>query len=734
MATLVLTVVGGIVGGPIGAAIGAAVGNVIDREVLFAPKGRQGPRLSDLRLQTSSYGTQVPKIFGTMRVAGSVIWATDLKEHVKKQGGGKGQPKVTTYSYSASLAVALSARPIGEVRRIWADGNLLRGTAGDFKTGINAFRLYDGTEDQAVDPLIGAAVGAGRASAHRGIAYAVFEDLQLADYGNRIPSLTFEVVAEEGVVAVDRIAAELSGGAIQSNGGAARAIGGYAASGTSVADALAPLVDGYDLALRADENGAALMGAEAGTPLTIPRDWHAGIVNGRASETTKRTRDRADQVPVRLSVRHYDVARDYQAGVQTATRAGPGLGERSIDLPATIDAGALRALAEERLQGMWTGRSRIELRCDWRALEIVPGDIVEIDGQGGKWRVERSEWEAMAVTLRLRQIATGPVDALPAGSGAAVAQTDVTHGATRIAVVELPAMGDELVAEPIVAVAASGSSTGWRQAALFTEDAQGGLTQVGPTALPATMGRLVSGMSATSALLVDAMSAPVIELVSDARVLVGADDASLAVGANMAMIGDELVQFGNAVPVGARQYRLERLWRGRRGTEAAIAAHPVDTPFVLLDAERLAVLPVAKLHPGDLVRVRAIGIGDNVPAQDDRIVNGLAMMPVAPVHGTVKVDGAGGKRLGWVRRSRNGWRWRDGVDVPLGEEREGYAIALSRAGTVFRRVEVAGPEWTYDAATIATDITAGNGGAVVADIRQIGTHGLSPALSIAFIL
>lgn len=84
MATLVLTVVGGIVGGPIGAAIGAAVGNVIDREVLFAPKGRQGPRLSDLRLQTSSYGTQVPKIFGTMRVAGSVIWATDLKEHVKK--------------------------------------------------------------------------------------------------------------------------------------------------------------------------------------------------------------------------------------------------------------------------------------------------------------------------------------------------------------------------------------------------------------------------------------------------------------------------------------------------------------------------------------------------------------------------------------------------------------------------------------------------------------------------
>ena len=38
--------------------------------------------------------------------------------------------------------------------------------------------------------------------AHRGIAYAVFEQLQLADFGNRIPSLTFEVIADEAPVRV----------------------------------------------------------------------------------------------------------------------------------------------------------------------------------------------------------------------------------------------------------------------------------------------------------------------------------------------------------------------------------------------------------------------------------------------------------------------------------------------------------------------------------------------------
>lgn len=79
MATLVLTTVGGAIGGPVGAAIGGVLGQAVDRRVL-GPRARQGPRLSDLKVQTSSYGTQIPKVFGTMRVAGCVIWSTELIE------------------------------------------------------------------------------------------------------------------------------------------------------------------------------------------------------------------------------------------------------------------------------------------------------------------------------------------------------------------------------------------------------------------------------------------------------------------------------------------------------------------------------------------------------------------------------------------------------------------------------------------------------------------------------
>src|SRR3546814_10940018 len=70
--------------GPVGAALGAAIGRQADAAI-FAPRGREGPRLVDLKVQASTYGQQIPQLFGTMRVAGSVIWATDLIERRTKR-------------------------------------------------------------------------------------------------------------------------------------------------------------------------------------------------------------------------------------------------------------------------------------------------------------------------------------------------------------------------------------------------------------------------------------------------------------------------------------------------------------------------------------------------------------------------------------------------------------------------------------------------------------------------
>jgi hypothetical protein len=205
MATVVLqvagSVLGSIVGGPVGAAIGqaigAAAGAAIDASLLAAATsggGRhvEGPRLKELEVLTSTEGAPIPRVYGRARVGGQVIWATPIEETattIRERGRSKGAPSArrTEYSYHVNLAVGLCEGPIAFVRRVWADGR-------ELDLGPIEMRIHGGGEDQAPDPLIVAREGAGAAPAYRGLAYAVFERLPLAEFGNRIPQLAFEVV------------------------------------------------------------------------------------------------------------------------------------------------------------------------------------------------------------------------------------------------------------------------------------------------------------------------------------------------------------------------------------------------------------------------------------------------------------------------------------------------------------------------------------------------------------
>lgn len=735
MATVVLTAVGSMLGGPIGAAIGGLVGNAFDNGVLFRAKGRQGPRLQDLHVQTSTYGMQIPALFGTMRVAGTVIWATDLRETKNKSGGGKGRPSVTTYDYSASFAVALSARAVRSVKRIWADGNLLRGTAGDFKTALGDFRLYAGGEDQTVDPLIASRQGAARTPAHRGVAYAVFEDLALADYGNRIPSLTFEVEADEGPVSIGTVMEVLGmdvpgGGRIDGEGLAD--VDGYAASGADLEEAVAPLVEAFGLALTARGDGLDVVPEWRAASRHVPASSRCARVNGRTVDALERSAASADSVPVALSVRHYDASRDYQAGMQRVTRPGAGRLEQGMELPAVLTGDAARSVAAQRLGADWAGRGRLTLRCGWEALSCQPGSVVTVEGEAGLWRIEEREWEAMAVRLSLRRVPGAGGD-MPAGasSGAIVREIDAPHGATTLMLADLPNLKDGVASAPIL-VAAAGGGAGWRGAALFVMNDLGEAVPAGRTALRATMGWTDGALPEGSTMLIDESNALLVTLLAQDMALTDANELALAQGSNLCLAGDELIQFSRAVRTGAASYRLSGLRRGLRGTEWAMGGHGIGERFLLLEDERLAE-PLAALgvdgEEGAALRIGAVGIGDVEPAMAALDIRGEALKPPSPVHVRFDADGAGGWRVRWTRRSRDGWRWSSGGDVPLGEESERYDVRVLRGAEVKRIVETAEAIWAYDAGMIAQDMTGAGGG--VLEIRQIGSRAMGRPARVA---
>ncbi len=198
MATVVLqyagtalgTFLGGPLGGLLGRAAGAIAGNMIDQKLFGGDTNREGPRLSSLRLMSSDEGAPIPVLYGRMRIAGQVIWASTLEEVANtstQKASSKGGPQATQtdYSYFANFAVGLCEGEIDRIGRCWADGK-------EIDLEIFNPRIYLGTETQNVDSLIAAKETF--APAYRSLAYIVFERLPLGQFGNRIPQLAFEVI------------------------------------------------------------------------------------------------------------------------------------------------------------------------------------------------------------------------------------------------------------------------------------------------------------------------------------------------------------------------------------------------------------------------------------------------------------------------------------------------------------------------------------------------------------
>jgi Putative phage tail protein len=440
MATLVFSALGTIFGGPLGGAIGALAGRQVD-SLIFGGGNREGPRLKELAATASSYGTALPRHFGRMRVPGSVIWATDLVEHQQTEGGGKGSPSVTSFTYTASFAVALASRPIEGIGRIWADGNLLRGAAGDLKAG-GQLRVYTGEGDQPADPLMVLVEGAALCPAYRGLAYAVFEDLDLGDFFNRIPSLTFEVIADTGTITVQTI---LDG--VIADSDAALPLGGI--DGLSCEGPVSETLSLLDpmFPMDADAGGELLTiarGRLQSAALALPEaavatdDSDFGAHAGYA-----RKREPLALAPPEV-LRYYDIERDYQPGLQRATgRPGPGQ-PHTVELPAALTAANARILVERISTRAGWARETLAWRTTELDPAIGPGAIVTVPGQLGRWRVSEWEWREKGVELALIRVAPTSTETAaiafppPADPGRSNPPADAPVPTTILAAFELP--------------------------------------------------------------------------------------------------------------------------------------------------------------------------------------------------------------------------------------------------------------------------------------------------------
>ena len=373
---------------------------------------------------------------------------------------------------------------------------------------------------------------------------------------------------------------------------------------------------------------------------------------------------------------------------------------------------------QSALARRWAQRDKITLRLPPSYLSLRPGTLIQPNTESGIWRAERVTVDSLAVVVDLRPVYATAILEVAADAGRVIASDPRIPVPTQLALVELPADGAGKTDGPVVSVAAAGTSP-WRAVSLRVQIGDTTTTMLSARDA-AVFGSAMTALPPGESVLFDLRSSVDVQLIDAAWWLESRDDDAIAAGANLAMLGGELFQFGNVLPLGDGAFRLSRLLRGQRGTEWAIDSHAVGDQFILLEPARLTTWTLSRATTGSRMKVTPIGIADSETPSTELEITGEAMRPPAPVHLRASFDAMGNLSCSWVRRSSLGWDWLDGVEAPLGCAVERYSATLQGGGQAVQ-IETIHPEAQFTAAQVAE---AGSGDLALI-VAQIGDYAMS---------
>ncbi len=742
--------VGGAFGGPIGAKIGGFIGSTLGGlldNTLFGGSKVEGPRLEDKRVQVSTYGATLPVIYGPEnRLSGLVIWSTGLLETAKKtKQGGKGGPTVSTtsYSYRVSFAVALADRPCSSIVKVWANQILIYDRDGTGSPPVTenlftALRFYPGDGVQLPDPTIESYLGVGQTPAYRHTAYMVIEDLQLADFGNRLPNIEVLLEADASInlpVIINDICVRCGANPndIGISGLDGITVRGYAITGSARGtDAIQPLALAF--AFDAAEQGGNLRFVARGLAPrgVIPLD-DMGAYQGFDSYVPEPVRFELVppvSLPKEAVVTFSDPERDHQRSSQPSRRQfGDADSNLSYDLPVVLSNDEGRRIADRMLWEAWTSRRAAAWTGNDRWRSARPGDLYFVEGPTGLTLIRITR--ALRGVNGLIQFESREDDAVIYQSnalgvpGAIPVQEIVGIPVVDVILLDIPLLLDaDLPTSEGFYFGLVANGPGWRGANLLRAIAEDGVySEVLPQGVELILGEVdfgdLAGLPDGFDTALDWDDTSVITVVprrADME-LESSTDAEVLAGANAAYVGPangfggEVIQFVNAVLNPDGSYTLSRFRRAQRGTDAeAAVTHGFGELFVLLEPG--ALLRV-NLGFGDLNQERwfkavpLLGTADEAPSVPFTNT-GVGLRPYAPVllGASRPASPDPDIALVWTRRSRVGG---DLVPPPLAEDVELYTLQIldgASPPTVVREVEVSTPSFTYTEADQIADFGA----------------------------
>ena len=726
-----------------GVSLAVGIGTSLAVNALTPAQKIQTGKLNDLSVPKSSYGAVIPQCWGTLKLAGNMLWSAPLTEVTRtRRQGGKGGPRVENEetSYYGSFAVMFAYTPnrsAEALNRIWLNGKLVfDGTSTDPEVSAasaqflaNHVRFYTGASDQPVDPMLqnktpiqsydyglphdpterAIALGSlglppdlNHIPAYRYICYIVFEDLPLRDYNSQLPVVKAEINFNSNNT-LETIATDICNQSSIYNIDTTEIAnipveGFYLDTVTTGSDALTTLQQAYffDIIFSGDtlkfvpETTTRIV---TSIPLTDLAAHSGGSNRPAPFELPKPD---PESLPESVEVTFLDIEGDYETGnVIARSQVASSKKKETFNFPIAMTSDTAQAIADSLLHRLYLRAIQPQsLTLSRKYCNVEPGDWIEIDFYGEPYQLQITKMQIGANVLikldavvveaaNLTQISQ-PVTPIPTGGynqPVTTSNFNLPQGATNLEIMDINLISDSDEDNGLY-VAANGNSASWREASIYVSNDDVSYYFTGTTVTEGTIGNLSSSLDNSSTSFTVNLNSGQFESISN---------ADFDNGINRILVGNEILQFQNAV-LNSNSWELSNLRRGLRGTESFIDSHSIGDRVVLLTGNGATRERISG-SVGDLGQIRYFKAPSGGQSLDAATaipvtIEGNALKPYSPVNIAATVDNIGNITITWDRRDRRAGDATTFDNLPLSEQEEKWEIEILDSSNSVVRIEI----------------------------------------------
>lgn len=536
--------------------------------------------------------------------------------------------------------------------------------------------------------------------AYRHIWWLMIQGLHITPYGNRVPQLTFDLIAHSSITVGEVIASILSRAGLTADeydvSRVSGDVSGYTLKGpTTISTALTPLLRAFDIVAQQSSGKLTFFHRGDEYEWTVNEQELAASEEGQDIPRPFSTADVSDHsLPREVRVQYFDVSNNLQRGSQHERRINEESSDvvRSVEIPLSLTAGEARGIASRELWRAWIERQRITMRLPPSYAGIQEYDIVSVTVDDAPYRILVMEvnWGANYVLEVKGVIDSGEVFPTTGPADDPVTNLDRPYvpPALLSTVIDHAPLQSAHINTPGLYYAASRSYAGasWAGAALYVSEDDTEFTQVVSVPSESTIG-IASTMLADGPVGIwDRKNTVDIEVKSGT--LENVPEENVLRGENIAILGDEIIGYANATLISTGVYRLSMLLRGLRDTADQTNAHTTTGDrFIPLSTTNIGFVSIEPALIGQVGYYKFVANGgdvDNYPSQEYTPEDGTRK-PFAPVHVTKTLDGSNNAWIYWERVSRDLIEIFPGLtEVPLIEDTETYEVDIYLSDVVVR--------------------------------------------------